>query len=411
MFARTGFEGHLGQLLMALSIWAALKSHRQSRYLYLSVLLAVVATYTYFSVRFVWPVVFVAAQLLWTRLSVKTWLKDLYALLATTVLPVVVFAILLLPMLRSPFYAASNQIRLSADSIFNTHDYPVEANVLRQKAGNQFIDRVIYHRYWLLTRELLRNYADHLNFNFLFLTGDPNLRHGTGEHGLFLLPFLPFLLIGIYRLVSRQPRSLALLIIWWLAALLPASVPETTPHALRSLNALIPISILIGYGLQQSLLMMPKYRPHLTGLLVLILSLSFYSFWHQYLTHYPADSAYEWQEGYQQIAEAILAEKSKVDEIRVEPLARLYLWIMAYDGTNQLDWSKLQSQDFGFSDLNNIYFKSHDWQILKQEDRRFMLVGRPGYLAEELATTDRLPIRKYEIKSSTGELLFVGLVY
>jgi hypothetical protein len=94
-----------------------------------------------------------------------------------------------------------------------------------------------------MIRELLQNYADHFNLEFLVVSGDPNLRHGTGQIVIFWWP-LP----ALWAVIGGQPKTSLFFGhgFWWLAVLLPATVPETTPHALRSLNALLPISILIG---------------------------------------------------------------------------------------------------------------------------------------------------------------------
>ena len=232
MFSRTGFEGHLGQLILALSVWVILKARKKEWLILLSPVLGALATYTYFSVRFVWPVVFIFTALLVLKKKAGKWLAP----------ALIIFGALLLPMMKSPLYVESNTFRYSTTSVLNAYDYPIQSNEYRELAGFSFMDRVLFHRHWLMGRELIKNYTDNLSLNYLFLTGDPNLRHGTGEHGLFLLIFLPVLLIGLYELFKKQRPELLILIVWWLIALLPASVPETTPHSLRSLNALVPMS-------------------------------------------------------------------------------------------------------------------------------------------------------------------------
>lgn len=58
MFSRTAFEGHVGQLLLTLSVIVQLLSLRWRWLRFVSPMIGALATYTYFSVRFVWPVVF-----------------------------------------------------------------------------------------------------------------------------------------------------------------------------------------------------------------------------------------------------------------------------------------------------------------------------------------------------------------
>lgn len=410
MFSRTGFEGHLGQLFLGMSIWLALLAHQKKWLLFPATLLAVVATYSYFSVRFVWPPVFVASQLLFGQWSVRPSIKSVLTIGQRIILPLLGFGLFLWPMFHSPWYQPSNQYRLSTESVFTARDYPLEANVLRAQAGNQLIDRLIFHRHFLLIKELLKNYSDHLSLDFLFLSGDANLRHGTGQHGLFLLVFLPFFLSGLFHLAQKNFKVLSFLIIWWLAALLPATVPETTPHALRSLNALLPLTLIIGFGLGT---FVTKYQANLKimTVIVFLISLSFFEFWHHYLVHYPQDSAFDWQEGYKEIAQLVLSEKANHDVIKVAPLSRLYLWLFAYDDQNQIDISQLHSENFGFGQIENIRFDQYDWSALKQESRRFMLVYPPKYLQDEINDQDKKYLERRDIYSVRGNLLYTGLIY
>ena len=60
---------------------------------------------------------------------------------------------------------------------------------------------------WL--EQISANLAYLTSDEFLFFAGDGRPGYGTGEHGVFLLSFLPLILIGVYQ--SR-------LILWWLLA-------------------------------------------------------------------------------------------------------------------------------------------------------------------------------------------------
>lgn len=210
VFSRTGFEGHLAQFFLSMSVLVLLyaQEHLSSFFhhqlakinfiflLLISTTLGTLATYTYFSVRFVWPVVFISLWFLyWSKyLKIKLrpkWMKT--TIISTILLPLLLFALTLVPMTKDSLYTASNQFRLSTTSIFNGFDYALESNQLRQLAGNSIADRIFFHRHILLLKELAKNYADHLDLNYLFVTGDQNHRHGTTQHGLFLFASLPFL--------------------------------------------------------------------------------------------------------------------------------------------------------------------------------------------------------------------------
>ncbi len=404
MFSRTGFEGHIGQFLLALSILVALWSRRYRWLILVAPLIGGLATYSYFSVRFVWPVVFLVVA----ELFLKNWSGDWSQLrhkkvliqitkekLAKMVLPLLIFGLTLIPMMKSPLYADSNRFRLSTTSVLNSGEQVIQSNIYRELAGNTVIDRLVFHRWWLIGRELLKNYSDNLSPSFLFITGDPNLRHGTGEHGIYLLAFLPLLLAGLYVAYDRHKSLLVLLVIWWLAALLPASVPDTTPHALRSLNALVPSALLIGLGLSWIINQQVRWLKVVVGLSMVISALSFS---YHYFNFYAADSASAWQSGYPQVAKAIFTIHSDQNIIVLPFESRFYLWMMAYGPYTAQDWHSWTSQGFMFREIPSVSFEGLPKTI--SSGQSIILVGGTDEVAKVVAELQAEVVRKETITSS-----------
>ena len=386
LFSRTGFEGHVGQLLLAVSIWCALKARKQWGWGILAALIGGLATYTYFSIRFVWPVVFFLVVTLFT--VKKTWRSFLLQL----VVPFLLYAVSLRPMYQSPLYEASNQFRLSATSVLNMADWPIVANEYKLPAGNTLLDKAMYHPWVLISRELAKNYADNLSFDFLFLTGDPNLRHGTGRHGLFLWPFFLPLVYGWYTLFPKFWRQGVLLLGWWLVALLPASVPETTPHALRSLNALMPLSLVIAWGVWQwwRVTWQARQRQWLEKGIFLVWSmavgLALFDFVTYYFQVYPALSAKEWQDGYKAVAHEAWVNRADMDVVWVEPFdPRFYLWLLAYEVPVQ-EYRQISFNNYMPEAIENIRFRWFDWGKLPTLSEKTMLLARKDLIDWNLET-------------------------
>jgi len=400
MFSRTGFEGHLAQFILGASAYLLLLSRKLERWWLIlpATILASLATYTYFSVRFVWPVLLIITILTSFRLPaevVGTLIRNLLEkqnfikfrnefgiTFLKLFLSLLLFYLALIPMFKADLYAWSNQYRLSTDSVLNCCAYAVQSNILREQAGNSLFERIIFHRDILLLKNLAHNYSKNLSLDFLFLTGDQNLRHGTGEHGLFSLVTLPLLIAGFYFLAKNNWRSWLILVTWWLISLLPASVPMDTPHALRTLNALIPISIIFGFGLFTLIKSQKK-------LIVLIyfglLFVSSFQFSSHYFKYYKIDSASEWQDGYKQMATEIFAQKDEVQIVLVESsLNRVNLWLMAYFLTPaQIQNNK--TDGFGVSRFENIYFDENDWSKFFNEYDKILYVGSISRLQEVLS--------------------------
>jgi len=378
-FSRAGFEGHLAQLLFSLSIYALQLSFRQGWWRWMSIILMTASAYTYYSVRFVAPIVVILISIIqiWqlgqispARKLIKHRIIDLVGVI---IIPLIGFYLLLYPQISSPHASAADKFRLGTDSVLNERDeYVLTQNIYRELAGNTFIDRLMFHRSWILIRELAINYADFLSFNFLFLNGDDNLRHGTGAHGLFLLPFLPIFIWGSYDLVTKNRTMGLIVFLWWMVALLPAAVPNTTPHALRSLNALVPLSIIIGVGLYKCVSYIVRHFDQFGTKLIGI-------GWTVWVIFAVAEFSYYYQIPYQRISknawanhEQTLIEMAQALNISHSGVyfwglnSRLYLWI-----AGQPDYDQ-----FPLINNNNQAYFDQDFAT-KRFDNYFINEGLP----------------------------------
>lgn len=438
LFSRTAFEGHLAQFFVSLSVLLFLSLYSsigQIRKFKISVnqeviifslklifiaVIGALATYTYFSVRFVWPVIIIALQIYFSFKLAANNIKIKQLIISTIlglIIPLTTFFLLLIPMIKSPLYQASNQFRYSTDSILNSYDYPVISNQLREQAGNQFIDRFFFHRHLLLVKELIRNYADHLDLSYIFIHGDNNLRHGTTNHGLFFVILLPIFIYGILKLFLENKRALFVLLVWWLVALLPASVPETTPHALRSLNALVPLSIIIAYGLTQfihSTMIRSrkiKYKVLLAGF-SLIAIVNFGHFLNDYFIQYPARSAHDWQDGYKELALTIDQYRNSVTNVWVEPFeGRFYLWLLAFGSYTPQQIQTLPKENYSMNTLGNINIANYDWERLKTNQYKVIIAGETNNIQEKIEEQLIKPNWAKEIYSADGVSRFLVVEY
>ena len=388
-FSRTGFEGHTGQFFLTLGVYFLFKSKQRKAFLLLASAAAVVSVYSYFSVRYVWPIVYVSFFLcsidlaIFKKKNIQTMTKTAILPLLWCTIPFILWGLCLLPMIRSPLYAESERFRLDTDSILKNHDEIVESNRYRSLSGNTVESRIIYHRWWLTLRELMKNYSDHLDFRYLFLTGDPNSRHGTGAVGIFSITLFPFLFFGIKKMWENDKRSLAFLIIWWLAALLPASVPTDTPHALRSINALSPLVLIVGYGVSEFFL---RANTHHNKILLILkcvclglITLHTLHFIHDYFSHYPSRSAYEWQDGYKQTVEVVMARYPDVSKVWMNQSdTRLYLWFMIYGGFTPDQIQTAQYDTFYLKKMGKISTQGFPWGTQHGDGEKIIVISDPG---------------------------------
>jgi len=166
----------------------------------------------------------------------------------------------------------------------------------------------------------------------LFFEGDPNLRHASGIGGIYLLPTIILLAGGILGFKAKQKWVIAWLGLWWLAAIIPASIPKEVPHALRSLNSLPPVVLLMGVGGDKLLTQLFQKSKRLAWIVLIgwigATGWCFFNYWHDYWHHYPLRSAESWQWGYKQAALAAGEAGTNYKVIKFEPIDRInhYVW-------------------------------------------------------------------------------------
>lgn len=152
----------------------------------------------------------------------------------------------------------------------------------------------------------IANYLANLSPTFLFVSGDDNLRHGTGR-GELLLWMLPFAALGVaWSIVHARRSALAFVAIAWLVlAPLPAALTDDgVPHAARSMLELLawPMLIAIGLGLAwPDRLRRRQLVPALAGAALAVflaaMTAETTAYYRYVFTTYPARSADAWRSG------------------------------------------------------------------------------------------------------------------
>jgi len=311
-FSRVAFESFLSQAWILTSAFFLLASLQNSQrkvmnilFLSLSLAFGAAAGYTYFTARYVWPAVI---GLLFCAHFLQTKKK-----LIKFAVMLIVYLVLLLPLSRSPLYEASQALRLSTKSVISEEakmSQVLLSNKYKDLAGNSLLSRVVFHRKVFFLQAFAQNLADHLDPGYIFLRGDSNLRHGTGKHGLLLLTFLPFFIIGSYKLWQKNKSVLFLLIGWYLVSIVPASIAEETPHAMRSLAGLFPLLTLVSFGVAEFVLFFTRSKKLWIQSLLLawlvVVCCDIFSYYYYYFGAYQVRSVEAWQSDYVQLYDQML---------------------------------------------------------------------------------------------------------
>lgn len=354
MFSRAGFEAYASQLCIGLSVVCLLQSRKNMIWVLLAALFGAIAVYGYFSSIFVWPLLYMSGLgLVW--FMYKTTFRKI---VLWGVAGLVLFGVLTLPLFSSQWFAPMQQFRLSTESVMNSQPFVNSSQEWRSWSEHSVLSKLVFSAKFLQLKAFTQHVTDFFSIKTLFLKGDGNLRHSTTIHGLYLLSLLPSFVFGLFSL-WRKKSVVLFLAIWWFLAVVPAAVPAQTPHALRSLNALLPSSLIIGFGLYELLRFAQKktvYRIFSYCYLVIIM-VEVLWFGVYYFMVYPVLSAQFWQAEYIPLTQTIFENrKSHQPVLLLLPDGRYYLWLLAYGPYSGSEFSGWQSTHFIKESFDSFYW-------------------------------------------------------
>jgi 4-amino-4-deoxy-L-arabinose transferase-like glycosyltransferase len=337
-FSRAGFEANLATFFSSLGIWLLLKG-RGKHWLWLVAATSLsLSMYTYHSARIFVPLLAAAFGLIFWKSVKSSWQWAVGAGLLGIVLVSPILASLGSPQVSH---------RFAETSAFTDVEPIIKINQLREAEGNTPLTRLIHHRYWYYSGTFLQNLLTHFDPNYLFITGDSNLRHSTGQVGVFYLIEVVFLVWGVVAIVRKPDRKTVFLLIWWLLALVPAALTKAVPHALRTLVAIPAPQLVIAYGLVElshTVRRNFKVKPWLWGSIVIgFYGLSAGRYLYDYFGDYARRSATWWQVGYQEMIEYVANHEDQYDRIFISrSQGRPSMYYFFY---NQVDPYLVQSEE------------------------------------------------------------------
>jgi len=283
-FSRGEFEATIALFFYLLGIFFFLKfrDHKQFRLLIWSGLSFVITFYTYNAYKMITPltvivgVVYLASA--FAQFRRKLWIFSLG--ICVLALPVFLFS--------------GGNNRFFETSAFSEYGHVS----FLQKC---FVYPMIY----------LRNYLSYFSLPFLFVTNDGFGRHTVVGMGPLFRFELPLFLVGVCAL-WRQKKEFGVRVIGFLLCIAPmaASLAVPSPHALRSLLMVVPLTIIVSYGVVAFWEKKNKISKVLFISFTLFALYEYGLYLHLYYTHYPLRTALDWGGEYKQvIAEAQKRQK------------------------------------------------------------------------------------------------------
>lgn len=322
---------------------------------------------------------------LFSLLLAYLFIKQLIHIKKHLIIPIIIvsiFIVFLIPVATS----IAGQLRYIGTSVFGDKSPLYKASDLLAsdvKEGQGVEGKVIHNRRLVYVPIIVENYLSHLRPTYLFFTADMD-RHHAPMVGLLYLWDLPFLLCGVYFLISKKYNQKSKLAVfgWFLLAPVAASVTWGVPHSLRSELYLPTYQIFTSLGI----LFVTKYSRTIkiiTPIIVVFLFLNFFFYLHQYYVHMPLEFSKSWLYGRREAALFSDSIKQNYDRVIVstalEQPHEFWLYYLKYDPKKYLDQGGTVSGGF-LEDRNKFdkfLFKPIHFDIQSQESKT-LFVGLPG---------------------------------
>jgi len=197
---------------------------------------------------------------------------------------IITAVVILLPLIISMFSGEAST-RFSGINI--TNDQLIIDKIIGYRCQDGELGRLFHNKLLEYTRAFFGNYLQALSPYFLYIKGDPTVRHSVPDFGLLLFWTFPLLLFGL--IFSRKLSKLEVFFLSWLfIAPISSSLTINGGNQATRLYLMLPALVFfIGKGVVVLKQLLNKRLFYLSSLLIFIVMLIELTCWfHQYYRHY-----------------------------------------------------------------------------------------------------------------------------
>jgi 4-amino-4-deoxy-L-arabinose transferase-like glycosyltransferase len=358
--SRGAFEGNVAQFFMVFGIYLFFISIRKNAWWLIgSFISSVIAMYAFNAHRVTVPLVMGMLCVLYV--------KKMFAAKKQILISATAALILLIPLIQF-LTSPEGRLRFNEVNIFTDLSVIQESNRLQELDNYSLLSRIVHNRRVLYAQSYLTHYFDFFNPRYLFVSGDGNPRFSSQETGQLYIVMLPFILLGFYALARRKEKSSLAVILWFLLSPVVAATARETPHALRSITYIPTYEIIASLGVMYSYYLVKQYFYRLRLVYVVLVLAAFLGstgfFSYTYFVHFPRQYAREWQYGYKETVEYIMARRYQYDQIYfTDAYGRPSIYTAYYGTISPEEYrqsAKVVRDYYGFytvSSIGNIFFK------------------------------------------------------
>lgn len=374
-FSRGLWEVNIATFFILAGFLFAIHQPLSKKRLVISVIFFILSMYTYHATRVVAPILGLVILVI-NRKEYLAKFKEL--------LPAVFVGLLLITPLVISLFSSEGLARAGGVSIFSDTGLVNRINERRNNYPdpNAFTVRLQHNRYVYYSIEFLGNLVSHFDPRFLFISGDEITRNkvpGMGQLYLFEAITVP---IGILYIIKDR-RKWWIILAWLLIAPVPSALTYQAPHALRSHNMMIPLTIISAFGLAKLIEKVKLSKKIVTFAVATIIGLSLLNYINSYYNRMAVEYPFSSQYGVKELVQYIRSVESNYDRIyvtdRYDQPYILFLFYLQYPPADFQHAHALTARDdFGFSTVRSFdkyHFESIEFEQIFKECTNCLVAG------------------------------------
>ena len=387
-FSRGGWEVNATTFFITLGAWSFIKSSRNPKYLWTSIVAFVASLYTYHAARIVAPLL-VGGLLIYYRRTLFSRPNFRSILIAGVV------AILLLAPLAKDLIGPAGISRASGVGLFADLGPYNKTNQQRGEHTNSsnISAKLLHNKFVNYGLAFAANYGKHFSGDFLFISGDEIQRNKVPEFGQMYLLDLVFLIVGIVA-IFKNPKGWLPILIWLAVAPVAAALTFQSPHSLRAQNMVVPMVIISGYGAVRVFRALGRWgKLGKLGVLAIVpfILLDFSRYLHEYYLHMAKTYGYSSQYGVKELVSFVQENEGKYQNVvitnRYDQPYILFLFYSEYPPAKFQKEHALTSRDkFGFSTVEHfgkyIFEEISPWDKTRTKHANSLITGNSSEIPD-----------------------------
>lgn len=188
-----------------------------------------------------------------------------------------------------------------------------------------FVARIMHNKPLNFSLTFVNNYMEYFSGSYLFISGGRPPLLSIPRMGLVYLIELPFILIGIYKLLISKNKMSKIPILWLLCAPVVAAVTvDDSPNMRRSIMMIPAIEIIAAAGLltvaswasgiKKNVLGI-TFKQVLLGVIILLFAFNVFYFLHEYFVHAQVHRTWYRNNGFRQMMNIVNNNYNRYDKI------------------------------------------------------------------------------------------------